>query len=128
MAIKYNDIEIDLVAAIKTGLNDTSVRVGTMKLPATNSEPPKQVVISATLGAEVEVMIRYGQVVIDVFANDYATASDLAYKVESILRRATGTNIKHVSVQTGPVRLGDDSGQERRSLSAEVTVKAADTN
>lgn len=126
MAVKYNDIEIDLVAAIKTGLNDSSVRVGTMKLSATSSEPPKQVIVSATLGAEVEVMIRYGQVVIDVFANDYATASDLAYKVESILRRATGTNIKHVTVQTGPVRIGDDSGQEHRSLSAEVVVKATD--
>ena len=126
MPVKYNDIEKDLVAAIKTGLADSTVRVGTMKLPAGKTEPPKQVVISATLGSEVEVMLRYGQVVIDIYANDYATASDLAYKVESLLRRATGANIKHVTLQTGPVRLGDDSGQERRSLSAEVVVKATD--
>ena len=126
MTVKYNDIEKDLVAFIIAGLADGSVRVGTMKLPATKTEPPKQVVISATLGAETEIMLRYGQVVIDVYANDYATASDLGYKVESLVRRATGTNIKHVTVQTGPVRLGDDSGQERRSLSAEVVVKATD--
>lgn len=126
MTVKYNDIEKDLVAFIIAGLADDSVRVGTMKLPATKAEPAKQVVISATLGAETEIMLRYGQVVIDVYANDYATASDLGYKVESLVRQATGTNIKHVTVQTGPVRLGDDSGQERRSLSAEVVVKATD--
>jgi hypothetical protein len=126
MPVKYNDIEKDLVAYIVAGLADATVRVGTMKLPAAKTEPAKQVVISATLGAESELMLRYGQVVIDIYANDYATASDLAYKVESLVRRATGTNIKHVTVQTGPVRLGDDSGQERRSLSAEVVVKATD--
>jgi hypothetical protein len=126
MPVKYNDIEKDLVAYIISGLADGSVRVGTMKLPAAKTEPSKQVVISATLGSETELMLRYGQVVIDIYANDYATASSLAYQVESLLRRATGTNIKHVTVQTGPVRLGDDSGQERRSLSAEVVVKATD--
>jgi len=126
MPVKYNDIEKDLVAYIVAGLADGSVRVGTMKLPAAKTEPAKQVVISATLGAETELMLRYGQVVIDIYANDYATASSLALTVESLVRRATGTNIKHVTVQTGPVRLGDDSGQERRSLSAEVVVKATD--
>jgi hypothetical protein len=126
VTVKYNDIEKDLVTSIVAGLADSSVRVGTKKLPATNTEPAKEVVISATLGSETELMLRYGQVVIDIYANDYATASDLAYKVESLVRRATGTNIKHVTVQNGPVRLGDDSGQERRSISAEVVVKATD--
>ena len=73
-------------------------------------------------------LLRYAGVVIDCYADDYASASELAYLVESGLRSLTSENIKHVSITAGPSRMGEESGQEHRAISAEVVVQAYDLN
>lgn len=125
MAIIFPDIEKALVAYLKTCLG-SSVYVATKKPAADATQPSKVVVVSATLSSEKERVTRYGGVVVDVYANTYADASALGYLTESYLRDCTTGGIKKVMIITGPVRLGDETEQEKRSISAEVVVKAID--
>ena len=126
----YPDIEPQIVASLVSWLDDSSVRVATRKKPPTDTEPSKQVIVTVAYSNEKPEtpLLRYAGVVIDVFATGYAATSDLAYQVEAGLRNLTGANIKKVSITAGPSRMGEESGQEYRVISAEVVVQAYDLN
>lgn len=128
MAVIYADIEKTLVAHLQTALGST-VYVATKKhAPGTTEspEPSKQVVVMVNWAGDKEQMIKYAGIVIEVFADTYADASTLALQVEAHLREATVGAIKKVSIIAGPIRIGDNTAQEKRSISAEAVVQAAD--
>ena len=89
-----------------------------------------QIVVTATYAGEktVSPVLRFGGIVLDVFADDYGTANTLALEACAVLMTLTGENIKHVKLVSGPTRMGDDTGQEHRAISAEVVVTATDFN
>lgn len=75
----YPDIEPFIVSTLTTWLDDPSVRVATRKKPPADTEPPKQVIVTVAYSNEKPEtpLLRYAGVVIDVFATDYAAASNL---------------------------------------------------
>ncbi len=127
MAIIYPDIEKVLVAHLQNSLGN-DVRVATKKTPADQTPPAKEVVVVVAYAGDKEPsqVLKFAGVVLDIYANDYATASTLALQTEAALRQATGNEIKFVEIIAGPTRLAEETPQERRSISAEVTVKATD--
>ena len=125
--IIFPDIEVELVALLKDFY--PMLPVATKKAPA-NDQPPVQIVVTGSYASEnsVSPVLRFAGVVIDIYADDYATANALGLEVVAVLQTAIGENIKQVSIVSGPVRMGDDTGQEHRAISAEVVVKATDYN
>lgn len=125
--IIFPDIEVELVALFTEFYSD--YRVATKKAPA-DAQPAVQIVISAAYASEngLSPVLRFSGVVIDIYADDYATANQLGLEATAVLQTAIGENIKQVSIISGPVRMGDNTGQEHRAISAEVVVKATDFN
>jgi hypothetical protein len=123
MTVIYEDIESTLVAHLQNALG-SEVRVGTKKLGPDQVQPAKQVVVTAAWAGDKERMLKYAGVITEVFADGDIEASTLALLVEANLRTATVGSIKKVEIIAGPIRLADGSTQEKRSISAEVTVQA----
>ena len=121
--LQFPDIEPIIVSVLKAHF--TTVRVGTKKLPA-DQQPAKQIVVTVAYGNEKSIspVLRYAGVVLDIYASNYADASSLALEATAVLRTVTGASIKEVSIISGPTRMGDDTGQEHRAISAELVVKA----
>ena len=126
MAVIYPDIETTLVTHFKSVLS-SDVYVATKKHPPTRTlalMPTKQLVINVSWANDRDVVTKFAGVVLEVYAPDDITASNLALEVEAKLRNSIGAVIKKVDIIAGPVRLGDETEQEKRSISAEVVVKA----
>jgi hypothetical protein len=125
--ILFPDVETNLVSLLQSAF--PTIRVATKKAPA-NEQPSQQIVLSVSYASEnpATPVLRYAGVVLDVYGDDYATVSTTARQVVARLRNAVGANIKKVSIVSGPTRMGDDTGQEHRAISAEIVVKATDYN
>ena len=125
--ILFPDIEPELVDALKTYF--PMIRVATKKAPA-DQQPPVQIVVTASYSNEntATSVLRYAGIVLDIYADDYATASSTALEAVAVLQTVIGESVKHVKLIAGPTRMGDDTGQEHRAISAEVVVKATDLN
>ena len=136
MATIFPDVEKLFVAAIKTALQASTspvasnVTVATIKPAADVSPyPAKIVTIRNDGGATVERDItRSDRLGVNVFADTYANASELARLVESIVRNARPNGVKFVNTSMSPIRVDTDSttAPEQRYMTFEVTVKAAD--
>ena len=126
----FPDIEKALVAyfdqalaALDTELA-TDVRVATKHSQPDEETPAKQIVIFGNYNAETMARVtREGTVTIDVYADDYATASALGLLTEALVRECTGSEIKKAEVRLGPVRTTEEGAQERRSLDVFVIIK-----
>lgn len=125
MAVIYEDIETTLVSHLATALG-SSVRVATKKAAPDAVQPAKQVVITVTWANDKERVTKYASVQLEIYATGDIEASNLALLAEAHLRQATVGPIKRVEIIAGPVRLGDETDQEKRSISAEVVVQATD--
>lgn len=132
MTILFPDIEKVLVSSLidsLAGITDAlaeEVRVGTIKTQPGLTQPAKEVVITASYNATSQAMIRSATATIEVFANDYETASSLALLIAALVCNAPGDSIKRAVVTLGPLRLAEASTQEARSMSVDLTVKGAD--
>lgn len=126
MTVIYPDIEKVLVAYLQDALG-AGVHVATKKVAPDLEQPEYQVVLTATYGSEKTPVSRFAGVVLEVYADSYADASDLALTVEAELRGIPHSSgpIKALEILSGPTRLGEETEQEKRSLAAEVVVKAA---
>lgn len=129
----FPDIEKTLVAYFSQALQNTNtelaedVRVATKHSQPDENTPSKQLVINAAYNADtLDRVTKLASVTLEVYADDYATASSLAFLIEALARECTGDEIKRVEVRLGPVRTGEETQQERRSLDLEVTVKGTD--
>lgn len=128
MAIIYPDIETVLVAHLSESLGN-GVRVGTIKTPADQPQPSNQVVVTVAYAGDKEPsqVLKFAGVVLDIYADTYEDASGLALQAEAALRNAIVAGpIKFVEIIAGPIRVAEETSQQRRSISAEVTVKGTD--
>lgn len=123
MTVIYPDIEAVIVAHLQTALGD-AVRVATKKVPAGDPQPESQVVVTASMAQDIEPVTRLAGVVLDCYADTDLDVTALALLTEAHLRNVTGDAIKFVRVLRGNVRLPEETEQEKRSISAEVVVKA----
>lgn len=131
MSIIFPDIETLIVAHLNTKLSEqnteltSNVRVGVKKLPADVNQPAKQVVITGAYTQFLDEVRKAATVTIDVWADHYQTASDLALMVGALIVTITDDPIKKCVVTLGPLRLSEESQEEHRALTAELIVKGS---
>lgn len=131
MAIIYPDIEKIVVSFLKNELDSLSdplaadVRVATKKAAPDEVQPAKQVVIVGSYNSTLDGPLKAASLVVDVYAADYETASSLALLVAALIVECIGDPIKRAVVVVGPVRLTDETPDEKRSLSVDLTVKGS---
>ena len=129
----FPDIEKELVAYFNQALENigtdlaTDVRVGTIHSQPDQETPHKQIVIIGSYNSDtIDRVTKFATVTIEVYADDYATASSLGLLAEALVRESTGQHIKRAEVRLGPVRTNEEGQQERRSLDVELIVKGTD--
>lgn len=127
MSVIFPDIEPVLVAHLKDvlpayGFGDTYV--ATKKAQPDNPQP-SQVVVTASYGATLDYVRREASAVLDVYANDYATASELGMLVGTLILEVPTESVKRIVVTLGPVRQSDEAPQEKRSMSVDMVVKGS---
>lgn len=123
MSVIYPDIEAVIVSHLQTALGE-DVHVATKKVPVGDTQPDYQVIVIASMAQDIEPVTRLAGVVLDCYAPNDLEATDLALTAEAHLRNVTGAAIKSVRVLRSNVRLAEEGDEEKRSISAEVVVKA----
>lgn len=126
MAVQFPDIEKTIVTFLNTQLNSSAyagTRVATKKALPDETQPTKQIVVTVAYNQEENYVTKVATCVLDVWADDYATASGLALWVEAKIRDVVGDQVKKAEVILGPVRGADDSKQEHRMLDVQLLVK-----
>jgi N6-adenosine-specific RNA methylase IME4 len=126
MAVIFPDIEKTLVAYFQTALAAESVRVGTKKAQPDETQPSKEIVLTVAYNAEQSYVMKTASLMIEVYAEDYATANELSLLVEALVRDCVGEEIKKAEVRVGPVRIGEESQLEKRYLDVGLVVKGTD--
>ena len=130
MAVVFPDVEKLLVAHLQTTLNarygSGVVRVATKKAPAeTSPYPSREVVVAAQYQGVRENVLQEVTAVVDIYANTYENASDLALVTGALVVTISRDYVKRAVVTVGPIRLLEDSTQEKRTLSVDLTVKGS---
>jgi hypothetical protein len=134
MATIFPDVESLLVARIKSALTTLSAPVTAgvtvaVKKPAPDVSPypAKIVTVRADGGQQIlRGLVKEEMIGINVFANNYKNASDLARYVESIMRVSNWGDIKLIETTMSPVRVENDAKEEQRYMTFRVVVKASD--
>lgn len=127
MAVLFPDIEPILVAHLKDTLPDYGygdTYVATIKAQPDNPQT-SQVIITASYGQTLDDVRREASAVLDVYADDYETASDLGMLVGTLILSVPFSHIKKATVTLGPVRQSDEAPQEKRSMSVDFVVKGS---
>lgn len=126
MAVLFPDIEKTVVTFINAqlvGSTYAGTRVATKKNLPDETAPSKQIVLTVAYNGELNYVLKTASLTLEVFADDYATASGLALWLESKIRTIVGDPIKQATVRLGPVRGSDDTRQEVRMIDVELLVK-----
>lgn len=129
MAVIFPDIEKTLVSYLNSVLpanGATGVRVGTKKAQPDEAQPEQELVLTAAYNAEQDYVRKTASVTIEVYADTYAAANDLSRLVAALMPGCVGEEIKLAEVRLGPVRISEDSTQEKRYLDVGLVVKGTD--
>lgn len=129
MAVIFPDIEKTLVAYLNTVLPShgaTGVRVATKKAQPDEVQPAQEVVLTAAYNNEQDYVRKTASVTLEVYADTYATANSLSLLVAALMPGCVGEEIKLAEVRMGPVRIGEDSTQEKRYIDVGLVVKGTD--
>jgi len=130
-AVIFPDIEPLIVSKLQTFVDESTetycsnVRVATKKLPA-GSALQSEVIIQVSYQESLDKVRRAATVLVEVFADDYGTASELAHFVASKCPNLVGNTIKFAEASIGPFRDSEASPQEKRSITFDLIVKGAD--
>jgi hypothetical protein len=117
-----------LVAALEARTEPVAseVYVATKMPPASLVPYPSKIVTIRSDGGpkldEVRQFIRIG---VNVYADTYADASELAYLVDALAEDLRGEQIKMVTTVLSPTRVPEDSEQEHRYLTWEIITKGS---
>ena len=126
MAVLFPDVEKTVVSFLNAQLSGSDyagTRVATKKALPDEAQPSKQIVVTVAYNGEQNYVLKTASLTIEVYADDYATASGLALWVESKIRDIVGDPIKQAEVVLGPVRGADETHQEKRMLDVQLLVK-----
>jgi hypothetical protein len=130
MTVIFPDIEPHIVSFIEARFDSigttltSDVYVATIKAPADETPvPTKQVIVTANYETTLDWVRRSATVVFDIFADNYADASDLANLVGAIITDIPDDPIKRAIVVVGPIRVREETTSEHRKLSVDLIVK-----
>lgn len=126
MAVQFPDIEKTVVSFLNSALTSSAyagTRVATKKALPDETQPAKQIVVTAAYNGELSYVLKTVSLTLDVWADNYSTASGLALWLEAKIRDLAGDPVKQVIVRLGPVRGSDETRQEHRMLDIELLVK-----
>ena len=131
MSVIFVDLEPLIVQHIQNSLDShggtvaTGVRVATRKAPPQTTQPTKEVVVEVSYGPTTNKVIREASAVLEVYADDYATASELASLVAALIIGIESHPIKLAEVGVGPIRVANQGPQEQRSMTVDFIVKGS---
>lgn len=129
MAVIFPDIEVELVTYLDLSLATidnpvaANVRVATKKTPPDLTQPLREVIVTGSYGFTLDPVRRQATAVLEIYAEDYAAASELALLVAALIVQVPGDHIKRAVVNLGPVRLPEENEQEKRSIEVDLIVK-----
>lgn len=132
MSVIFPDVEKIVISYLNTRFASiasplsTGVRVSVNKTPPDEVQPDKEIVITAAYAGEVNYVTKLASVTIEVYASDYATASELGLLTEAVIRDVVGNEIKAAEVSIGPTRIIEKGTQEKRYLDVSLVVKGTD--
>lgn len=132
MSVIFPDPEKSIVSGLVALLDGraepiaSEVYVATKMPPASLLPYPSKIVTVRSDGGpkldEVRQFIRIG---INIYADTYADASELAYFVDALGEELCGEEIKMVRTVLSPTRVPEDSEQEHRYLTWEIITKGS---
>lgn len=132
MSVIFPDPEKTIVSGLVAALEArtepvaSGVYVATKMPPASLVPYPSKIVTIRSDGGpkldEVRQFIRIG---VNVYADTYADASELAYLVDALAEDLRGEQIKMVTTVLSPTRVPEDSEQEHRYLTWEIITKGS---
>lgn len=127
MAVIFPDIEPILVSHLSDSLADFGYADAYVATKKAQPDDPQdiQVIVTASYGRTTDYVVRDASAVIDVYANDYETASTVGMLTAAVILGAPAEHIKKVEVVLGPVRQSDEGPQEKRSLSVDFVIKGS---
>lgn len=128
MSILFPDVEPMIVAHLKSRLGLVgfpNAYVATYKAEPNNPQTV-EVVVNVSYGREIEPMLREASLLVNVFADSYKDANEVALFVAAALDSVKGDPIKLVELALGPTRIANEGLQEQRSLSVDLIVKGSD--
>lgn len=121
MAVIFPDIELTIVNYLQTAIPE--VRVATKRAQPDEEQPAYQVIVNASYNSEQNFVLKEASLTLEILANNYADANDLALYIEALIRGVVGDQIKSAEVRMGPSRVEDDSTYERRMIDVALMVK-----
>ena len=128
MSILFPDVEPIIVAHLKTRLGLVgfpNAYVATYKAEPNNPQTV-EVVVNVSYGREIEPMLREASLLVNVFADSYRDANEVALFVAAAMDSVKGDPIKLVELALGPTRIANEGLQEQRSISLDLVVKGTD--
>jgi hypothetical protein len=126
MTIIFPDIEPIIVSYLQDSLpayGYGTTSVATKKPAPDATTPSSSIVVTGAYQATLDHVRREASAILDIYATDYATASELASLVAALMPDILGAEFKKSDVALGPVRQADEGPQEKRSLSVDFIVK-----
>lgn len=132
MSVIFPDPEKTIVAGLVALLEARSEAVASGVYVATKMPPPsvspypsKIVTVRSDGGPKVDPVRQLIRVGVNVYADTYAEASELAYLVEALAEELRGTEIKMVRTVLSPTRVPEDSELEHRYMTWEIVTKGS---
>ena len=125
MSILFPDVEPMIVAHLKSRLGLVgfpNAYVATYKAEPNNPQTV-EVVVNVSYGREIEPMLREASLLVNVFADSYKDANEVALFVAAALDSVKGDPIKLVELALGPTRIANEGLQEQRSISLDLVIK-----
>lgn len=130
----FPDLEVLLVSRLSDALNQSGETVAedvvvSVKKPAPNVSPyPAKIVTIRSDGGfdEERNIVRREAIGVNVYAQDYKTANDLARLVEALLRGLAGGEIKLVEVNLSAVRVDNPAQEEQRFMTASIVTQSVE--
>jgi hypothetical protein len=127
MTVIFPDVEPILVSHLQESLDSIygsgTCRVGTKKLPAGSPPVEVEVVVLVQYQQTVNEILQEASAVIEVYASEYGVANEASLLVAALVVEVPRDVIKRAVVTLGPVRTQEESIQEKRSISVDMTVK-----
>lgn len=126
MSTIFDDVEVTLVDVLETAFPEATVSV---KKPSPDVSPyPSKIITVRSDGAATGTrdITRVEMIGVNVWADSYKDASDLAREVDSVIRATRNGSIKLVESNMSPVRVDNAGPQEQRYMTFRVTMKSKD--
>lgn len=128
--VAFPNGEVLVVAGLKQLLSELGVeaKVSTVKTSPQGEQPRRSITVRSDGGTPLQRVTKEEDFGINVYAEDYASASTLASTVEALIQALpkVSTQIKNVEIRSAATRINDDGGEEQRYIRATVVIKGSD--